>query len=446
MECATTAACFAERRRGILSDVNAYPLHAHLILTSPRRVAERLERVRASGMVDEVPNLFQIELGVVRMWLRVLFRSDTVGTSHAAPRPNVRARLLEKRALRFPFLVREQAIAPLDHSGLVSSPERVTKHLLAAHHDKHQFSYDLEMLALEPGVLDALVARARAVASSDDPRARWLKDLAVYDGYHDNLVRAAEKAQRGDFGLPFPDADDPDVSFRAYLRWCARQPKDAAGLLDALRRGTLDLGAYRPVRRPGDGEPSRDELVRMSRTERFAWLALGHPIDVDALAGGLYRGTRLGRAAALEARAGDTFQKAFVRDEARGGLRGFDVRLRSEGEGPDARHEPERDARGVPRAAGHFTVRRACSGEIPVPASNALLLDYAGLPRVNALGRRARREAIVALRAGSVERLLGWSYLDVRGVAVGTPRFFLLEREGTVSGVPDLDRPRRMDT
>ena len=41
-------------------------------------------------MVDEVPNLFQIELGVVRMWLRVLFRSDTVGTSHAAPRPKER--------------------------------------------------------------------------------------------------------------------------------------------------------------------------------------------------------------------------------------------------------------------------------------------------------------------------------------------------------------------
>ena len=132
----------------MLVSVTAHPLHAYLILTSPERVEASLARVREAGIVPVVPTVFQIELGVVRMWYRVLFRSETVGTSHGAPRrPGARARLLELRALRALFLLREQAIAPLDHSGLVSSPGRVIKHLLAAHHDAQQFAYDLELLA-----------------------------------------------------------------------------------------------------------------------------------------------------------------------------------------------------------------------------------------------------------------------------------------------------------
>jgi hypothetical protein len=234
-----------------------YPLHAHLILTSPARVAERLEQVRRAGLVENVPTLFQLELGVVRMWYRVLFRSQTVGTSHASPRPNLRARLLERRALRFPFLVRERAIAPLDHSGLVSSPARVMRHLLAAHHDRHQFTYDLELLSLTPANLDLLLSRARDVVERDDARARWLKDLTVYSGYHENLVAALSRAVQGDFGLPEPDASDPDVSFRAYLRWCAEQPRDFRELARAIRDGTLDFDAYRPDPAKVPGERPR---------------------------------------------------------------------------------------------------------------------------------------------------------------------------------------------
>ena len=417
-----------------MRSVTSYPLHAHLILTAPERVEAGLERVRRAGIIEDVPNLFQIELGVVRMWMRVLFRSETVGTSHgASPRKTLRARMLERRGLRFPFLVREQAIAPLDHSGLVSTPERVMKHLLAAHHDRNQFSYDLEMLALEPGRLEALRERAREVVTSDDARARWLKDLTVYEGYHENLLDAVTRAARGDFALPEPDASDPDVSFRAYMRWCARQPRDTRALLDALRRGTLDLGAYRPIHRLTD-VPSVEAFRAMSRSELFERLEHGHPVPLEKVAGQAYRGTSLGVPHALEKATWTTFQKAFVRDEARGLVRGFNVRVEQRGLGAPSTPMMKR---GRPFTFGHFEVRAPRPGEIPVPAQNALVLDYAGLPRANPIGLRALRDPVVALVPGSADVLLGWSFLDVAGTAVGTPSFFLLEREGAVAYVPE---------
>src|SRR5262245_55908049 len=102
------------------------PWYVRLILVQPERVARGLERVRAAHVVDDAPNLWQLSLGVLRMWHRVLFRSETVGTSPGGRvRDTWRARLLENRALRFPFLVAERAIAPLDFTGLASSRERI---------------------------------------------------------------------------------------------------------------------------------------------------------------------------------------------------------------------------------------------------------------------------------------------------------------------------------
>jgi hypothetical protein len=200
----------------------SHPLWAYLLLLSPDRVERRLAQVRARGL--RAPNSWQIAQGVLRMVHRLIFRSDTVGTSHAPVRDTWRARLLSWRPLRLPFLVAERAVAPLDLSGLLSSRERILRHLLAAHHDGHQFAYDLQMLALDAGALDELAERTRAVVSGADPRADWLRDLAVFEGYHESLLDAAERARSGDLGLPDDAAANPDISFHAYLDWCAARP------------------------------------------------------------------------------------------------------------------------------------------------------------------------------------------------------------------------------
>lgn len=224
------------------------PLISRLVLLDPESVASHLDLIRASGAFEEVPNVFQVTLGVIRMWNRLIFRSETIGTCRESPvRATARARLLALRPFRFPFLLREKAVAPLDFSGLLSTKERVMSHLLGAHHDAGQFSYDLEMLSLHPGVLEEVESRAARVVSGHDARAEWLRDLVVFDGYHENLLEAAKRATQGDFGLSDDEAADPDISFRAYLRWCARQPASPELAWSAWRRGDLSFSAHGPI-------------------------------------------------------------------------------------------------------------------------------------------------------------------------------------------------------
>ncbi|MBS2024622.1 MAG: hypothetical protein JST92_19645, partial [Deltaproteobacteria bacterium] len=130
------------------------------------------------------------------------------------------------------------AIAPFDFTGLASPPERIVRHLLAAHHDGEQALYDLELLALHPGALERLRARVDAVVRSDGPRARWLRELTVYEGYHEDLLALVD-AVIADPGLLEKHAGAPDLSLRGTLRWCAQQPTSARAALRAWRAGSL---------------------------------------------------------------------------------------------------------------------------------------------------------------------------------------------------------------
>lgn len=218
---------------------------ARVLLVDAEGVRAGLERVRAAAVIDDVPNEWQIALGVARMWHRMLFRFDTVGAGGgASARRTWRASMLHWRPLRFPFLVAEQAIAPLDFSGLLSSRERVIRHLLGAHHGGNEFVYDFELLMVHEGALEELLPRARAVAFSNTERSRWLKDLCVFEGYHELLVDTLERAL-ADGRLPANEPRSPDTSFFAYLAWCAQQPKTPeATLREALAgRYTIPEGA-----------------------------------------------------------------------------------------------------------------------------------------------------------------------------------------------------------
>jgi|GEM_PF-1479895 len=215
---------FAIRARAAISALppEERPLawYVHVVLLWPRRVQAGLARVQAAGLVDNVPNLFQVSLGCLRMWLRLVFRSDTVGTCHDPVRDSWRAKLLHWRLCRLPFLLWEQAIAPLDMSGLCASRERIIRHLLLAHHDGDQFAYDLELLQLFPGALEELRERTQAVLVDDTPRHRWMRDLVVHAPYHQQLLHAVDRALGGNA----VETSDPDITLRAFLTWCAAQP------------------------------------------------------------------------------------------------------------------------------------------------------------------------------------------------------------------------------
>lgn len=219
-----------------------YPWHAYATVLRPRQIARALDAIRASRIVEPVPSLFQIELGVMRMWHRILFRSDTIGTTtDYAVRNDPWARRLEKRWMRFPFLLREGSVVPWDLSGLLSPPERLMTHLLGTHHDGLQFVYDLQMLSAYPGAIEQLRDRAREVVERDTPRTRWLRNLCVYEQYHETLLEVVERAVRDGVSLPPDLADDPDVSFLAYMRWCAAQPATPRAAWRAWREGRFSF-------------------------------------------------------------------------------------------------------------------------------------------------------------------------------------------------------------
>lgn len=220
---------FAVRARRTLDDAQPptptgarTPWYIRAVLPGTARIEQSLERVRAAGVVARTPTVTQIGRGVLRMVHRLVFRPGTIGTCASQPvRATWRARVLHFRPFRFPFLVAERAIAPFDLSGLASSPERVIRHLLSAHHDGVQFAYDLELLALWPGRLAELRAAVAEVVAHDTPCSRWLRDLTVFEGYHEALLAAVDTTLRGEPLLTPSEAADPDLSLHAYLDWCA---------------------------------------------------------------------------------------------------------------------------------------------------------------------------------------------------------------------------------
>lgn len=172
------------------------------------------------------------------------------------------------------------------------------------------------------------------------------------------------------------------------------------------------------------------DLLNATRKELTSRLLGGHPVDPTALDDTEYRGTSLGLPAFVERLTWKTFRKVFHRDTETGRLRGWNVRLVQHGiDGPS---EPE-TKRGEPVTFGHYLVVDAPQVEAP----RGLLLDYG-------LGQNGRfdpvslvRDPVVALEEGSVEVLLGWTYLELTPrVRIGTPSFFVLEREGPLSYRP----------
>ena len=57
-----------------------------LALVDPSRVARKLEAFEEAGIVQPAPNVWQLTLGVLRMWHRVLFRSDCLLYTSPSPR------------------------------------------------------------------------------------------------------------------------------------------------------------------------------------------------------------------------------------------------------------------------------------------------------------------------------------------------------------------------
>lgn len=213
------------------------PPWAWVGLWRPDVVQARLDALAARG--EAVPTLFQVWIGVLYMWARVLRRPETIGLSDGEPvRDTPGARRLRHRLLRLAAVLRHRVVNPLDQTGLGSSEAHIVRHLLGAYHPGRNLLYDLAILSLHDGALERLAAGAQAVVDGSDPCAELRRDLVVYEGYHERLLAAVEAWLREG---PPPTESHPDTTLPAFLAWCRQAP---AGPRDALRqvaRGELRL-------------------------------------------------------------------------------------------------------------------------------------------------------------------------------------------------------------
>ncbi len=178
-----------------------------------------------------------------------------------------------------------------------------------------------------------------------------------------------------------------------------------------------------------------EALLAMSRSELRALLEAGHPIDPNALDDTEYAGVSLGLPGWMVKLSWLTFRKTFHRDPSSGALRGWNVRMQQTGlHGP---RQEMRDASGAPRCFGFYEVLDAARYRMPVRCERGLMIDYGrGAKNARFDPVRRTRDPLVALKEGSVEHLLGWSYLDLGFFRLGTPSYFLLTREGPLQHVP----------
>lgn len=165
-----------------------------------------------------------------------------------------------------------------------------------------------------------------------------------------------------------------------------------------------------------------ERALRGSAEERALMLAHGYAIDRDALAGQSYRGTSLGLPALVEAATWTTFRKVFAASSG-GRVMGWNVRVEQ-----SPPHRP-RQRGGADWVFGHYEVVALDASQCPIEVHEGLLLDYGRGANPLLDPTRLVRDPIVALLPGSIDLLLGYTYLRVLGRSISTPSWFLLERE-----------------
>jgi hypothetical protein len=181
-----------------------------------------------------------------------------------------------------------------------------------------------------------------------------------------------------------------------------------------------------------------DDLMRMSAREHRAIMDRAHPLDLEALAGTQYQGVDLSLPRLVNALLWKTFRKTFVRDERRGALRGWNVRMMQHGvDGPRV----PMTRRGAPWTFGHYEVRSAEGLRFPRGWRGAHYLDYGVVGNRDAT--RFAWAPLVAVNEGDPSLLLGWEVVKLGGLLVPLPDYWALRLEGPCDDVvPRPDEAR----
>lgn len=216
------------------------PWFYYLLLHDPRQLQKNLHLLKERGHIQEIPSLWQVVLGISHMWHFTVANVDAIGTSQEAPvRDNPRARLLKNQFIRFFALMAEGSINPLDRTGLALSPKRKMRHVLGTFHATGEMAqtviYDLQLLDCYPGALKTLGQRLEKLLKQPDARDEWIKDMAVYQGYHEDLVPVVKRCLKGDFSVNVPtQREGDDYTVTSFVERCLGFPPTPQATLENL--------------------------------------------------------------------------------------------------------------------------------------------------------------------------------------------------------------------
>lgn len=184
-----------------------------------------------------------------------------------------------------------------------------------------------------------------------------------------------------------------------------------------------------------------DDLMAMDGRALHGVLQRGGALDLDAIAGRQYLGVDLSLPELGRRLLWHTFRKAFVRDESRGDVRGWNVRM--EQHGVAGARVPMKTRAGDPLTFGHYRVRSAEGVDFAGRWRGAHYLHYGDAGNTFFDLARLGRTPLVAVNPGRMDLLLGWEVMEVAGVKLPLPLYWALRDEGPVDFVANPPKPLR---
>ncbi len=224
----------------------------------PAEITERLERLRAAGLVDEIPERNQILFGGIDMLRFVI--SPFAREYYAS------------KGISFGFhqLLRilDDPVSMIDPTGFLSDRDTIVGHVMQVVHLNPV--YDLQLVQMFPDGLEDLERQVEAMVEGRHPRHRTISAIVEDPDYHARLLDYVRRYRADPGTAPltrqeqtlrsdprFAAAERTFATLPGFIEYCRRLPRELGALaprLAKVRQFPLELAGGResePGLRPG---------------------------------------------------------------------------------------------------------------------------------------------------------------------------------------------------
>jgi len=181
-----------------------------------------------------------------------------------------------------------------------------------------------------------------------------------------------------------------------------------------------------------------EDLLSMKGPQLHQLLETGTPPDPAALVDRQWLGSDLSMPWIGHKVLWQTFRKTFVRDEVRGDVRGWNVKL--EQRGTRGRQVPRRNRDGSEKTFAHYRIRNGEKIDWPRGLRCSTYLDYtiAGSPFPENLAFTP----IVSVNGDDNDLILGWEIFKVGPRLIAPSMYWAIRPDGPLAQI--VDPPRRV--